>query len=251
LTSGSSGVSFVVESAREMSTFLRMLGFGGPKKAELVRATIVRTNYRLQKDWAAFLKEATPGLEALAANAGSSAPQVVVQMKSEHEGANFVLTPAGSKSEPAKLAHSHSSVVEACMLPGSASTAAFDGFCWKWSDAPGTVQVTVTSTCFDIREGSFEAFVAQFATESHQLRPHAAECGILWQAAFESSPSKVTLLSTFQKGADGPKRMGPRLPELYSKMGLAQFLTAKPLIDTSEHGSYLLPVDCDGISVSA
>lgn len=237
-----------------MASLLRMLGIG-PKKAELLKTSIMRTTFRLQAPttWDTFAQKATSALHDVAASMGTPAPQAIVQMKSEHEGALFLLAPAGSPNVEAlaKQVPSYSSVVEACMLPGSAITDTHSGYCWKWADAPGNMPVTVTSTCFDIREGAFEAFVAQFEKESHQLRPHVDEVGLLWQATYEPAKGKATLLSTFVKGKDGPKRMGPKLPELYTKMGLVQFLTAKPLINTSEHGSYLAPVDCDGLSVSA
>lgn len=226
--------------------FLRSMGVGA-QQAKVLPAAIVRTSYRLQPPmtWSTFAATAAPVLRKVAAGAGMPAPQLIVQQKSEHEGCNFFIAPAGSAEVPSYAG------VEACMLPGSAHSEVFSGYTWKWADAPGDVAVVVTSTCFDVREGEFEAFVAQFGSESYQLRPHAEECGILWQATFAPSKGKATLLSTFQKGVDGPKRMGPKLRELYAKMGLAQFLTAVPLIETSEHGSYLTPVDCDGLSISA
>jgi hypothetical protein len=233
-------------------SILRFLGFG-PKKAELLRTTILQTSYRLKGapvSPTVFRDRAAPGLLTLAASTGAASPQVLVQIISEHEGATFVLAPSGAEVDAVTKAAA--SAMEPCALAGSLSTSTHNGFVWTWAAAPaGCTPVTLTRTTFDIRDGAFEDFVSQFGKESHQLRPHAEEFGILWQATFAPSPDKVTLLSTFKSGADGPKRMGPRLQGLYDSMGMGQFLTARPLIDTSEHGSYLKPVDFEALSVSA
>jgi hypothetical protein len=178
---------------------------------------------------------------------------VIAQMASEHEGVHYILAAHGAVANAAPGASAkYASAMAACALPDSLVTTSYSGWVWAWAKPTrGLSDVTLTSTSFDIKEGAFEDFVTQFGAESHQIRQHAEECGILWQATFPSAAGKVTLLSTFKKDVDGPKRMGPRLPELYAKMGLSKFLTAQPMIDTSAHGSFLKPIATDAIAVSA
>mmetsp|Transcript_29932 Transcript_29932/g.69959 ORF Transcript_29932/g.69959 Transcript_29932/m.69959 type:complete len:237 (-) Transcript_29932:619-1329(-) len=233
----------------------KLFGFG-PKPAALVKTTILSTTYRLQNTtWKAFVATASPALQELAASTGAPGPQLIVQMVSEHEGASFLFLPAGSAAKAASVVHgvpSYASVVEPCLLPGSIETSTVEGYTWQWAAAaPGCTPVTVTRTSFDIKEGAFEDFVKQFGNSSAQMRGPAEEVGLLSQATFPSAGGKVTLLSSFTPGADGPKRMGPKLPELWKEMGLLKFLTAQPQIDTSEHGSWLAPVDSAGLSVGA
>lgn len=243
-----------------MSAVLRWLGLGA-KKTEIQRSTVFKSNFRLKKpEWAKFVEGVSPGMSTIAAAVASRAggPQVVVKRVSDLEVLAYVVAPSGSEMSFYESLASAPEMKDALapLATQVGATESHDAVWWSWAGTgAGLQEVTVTKTCFDVRAGSYDDFISQFESQSHKIRPHAEETGILWQAAYfkpqaEENVDKVALLSVFENEA-GPRSMGPRLPKLYADMGLSRFMAAQPQIDTSAHGSYLNPVDSPGFTCTA